>query len=98
MRYPYLCLLFSLSACSLTYSPVEDLGDRRYKITTYGNIVSTSEDLQVALKEKAAEVCGSNQFYFLKNELEVSNGDVYVGGPVPMNTTSGTVFAVVQCQ
>ena len=97
MKFLFIFLPLLLNGCSFTYSPVDNLGEGKYKITTYGNAFSTSEDLQEALKEKAVEVCGTNQFEFLQNELKVSTGDVYVGGPVPISMTSGTVYAIVQC-
>jgi hypothetical protein len=93
-----LILIFVLGGCSITYSPVDDLGEGKYKITTYGNAFSTQEDLQIALNEKATKTCGENNYDFLQNDLKITSGDFYAGGVSPISMTSGTVYAIVQCK
>ena len=100
----FLAVLFSsllVTGCSITYSPVDDLGNNIYEITTYGNAFSTTEDLKIALREKAEEVCGSKNYFFVPNvfgdDISFKTDTAYGAGPGYSDITSGTAIAKISC-
>jgi hypothetical protein len=98
---PVLFLSLLVTGCSITYSPVEDLGNNIYEITTYGNAFSSTEDLKVALGEKAEEVCGSKNYSFIPNifgdDISFKTDTTYGAGPGYSDITSGTAIAKISC-
>ena len=101
MKKTFLITSIILGGCSLTYSPVEQLAENEYKITTYGNAFSSREDLKMALNEKAQEVCGSDKYEFIPNfmgdEISIQNSTAYGVGPGYSDVTTGTAFAKIRC-
>ena len=90
-----------LTSCSLTYSPVEQLAENEYRITTYGSPFSSREDIKKAISKKAQEVCGSDRFAFIPNfmgdDISIQNDTAYGVGPGYSDVTTGTGIAKIRC-
>ena len=98
---PLLFLSMLFTGCSITYSPVEDLGNDFYEITTYGNAFSTKEDLKIALVKKAEAVCGSKKYFFVSNaiadDISFKTDTLYGAGPGYSDITTGKAVAKIGC-